>query len=139
MSIRIDNYKEFALAGNATLTLQTDGATKHFTYNIKRCDDKPELYFVRLLSGSDNEEDYRYIGCYYSDTNYFHPSKQYIDVPRYSRPKSMQMFTQFILNLDNIPDTMMVFHEGKCARCGRKLTTPESITTGFGPECRRYI
>jgi len=26
-------------------------------------------------------------------------------------------------------------HEGKCGRCGRKLTVPLSIETGIGPEC----
>lgn len=26
-------------------------------------------------------------------------------------------------------------HEGKCGRCGRALTRPESIDTGLGPEC----
>ena len=28
-----------------------------------------------------------------------------------------------------------VHHEGKCGRCGRKLTTPESCLRGIGPEC----
>jgi hypothetical protein len=28
-----------------------------------------------------------------------------------------------------------VWHEGSCARCGKKLTVPESIESGFGPEC----
>lgn len=27
------------------------------------------------------------------------------------------------------------WHEGKCARCGRALTTPESIARGYGPTC----
>lgn len=26
-------------------------------------------------------------------------------------------------------------HEGRCGRCSRALTRPESIDTGFGPEC----
>jgi hypothetical protein len=26
-------------------------------------------------------------------------------------------------------------HEGRCGRCGRTLTVPESIDSGFGPEC----
>jgi hypothetical protein len=28
-----------------------------------------------------------------------------------------------------------VYHEGRCGRCNRKLTVPESIETGLGPEC----
>lgn len=27
--------------------------------------------------------------------------------------------------------------EGRCVRCNRKLTTPESITAGIGPECAK--
>lgn len=27
--------------------------------------------------------------------------------------------------------------EGRCVRCNRKLTTPESIRTGIGPECAK--
>lgn len=29
-----------------------------------------------------------------------------------------------------------VWHEGLCGRCGRRLTVPASIESGFGPECR---
>ena len=30
-------------------------------------------------------------------------------------------------------------HEGKCGKCGRKLTTPQSVKTGFGPKCSEQI
>jgi hypothetical protein len=32
-----------------------------------------------------------------------------------------------------------VWHEGRCGRCGRKLTVPESIESGFGPECASIL
>jgi hypothetical protein len=28
-----------------------------------------------------------------------------------------------------------VWHEGRCGACGRRLTVPESIERGLGPEC----
>ena len=28
------------------------------------------------------------------------------------------------------------WHEGRCGRCGRTLTVPESIASGVGPECQ---
>jgi len=34
-----------------------------------------------------------------------------------------------------LPEYVQVYHEGRCGRCGRKLTTPASIEAGFGPEC----
>lgn len=127
------------LAGNATITLESKYTGKHFTYRVKRCETKDTLYFVHLLHGQDNEKDYRYVGCYYSDDRYFHPCKHYADIPRRNWSISMQAIAYFFDNLYNIPDYLRVYNAGKCARCGRKLTTPESVVTGFGPECINYV
>jgi hypothetical protein len=32
-----------------------------------------------------------------------------------------------------------VWHEGRCAKCGLKLTVPQSIMTGFGPTCAKKL
>ena len=34
---------------------------------------------------------------------------------------------------------LIVYHVGKCGRCGKKLTDPESILTGLGPSCSKYM
>lgn len=36
---------------------------------------------------------------------------------------------------NGLPETVEVWHEGRCARCARRLTVPESIILGLGPEC----
>ena len=37
---------------------------------------------------------------------------------------------------DNITEAGFdVHHEGKCGKCGRPLTVPESVKTGLGPIC----
>jgi hypothetical protein len=36
---------------------------------------------------------------------------------------------------DAIPGMLEIWHEGRCGRCSRKLTVPESLKSGFGPEC----
>ena len=41
------------------------------------------------------------------------------------------------LQLGNTNLNMRVYHVGKCGRCGRTLSTPESILTGLGPECSK--
>ena len=38
-----------------------------------------------------------------------------------------------------LPEGYEARHEGRCARCGRALTVPESIDSGFGPECARKV
>ena len=32
-----------------------------------------------------------------------------------------------------------VWHEGRCGRCNRALTVPESIASGIGPECAKHV
>lgn len=128
----------FVLAGHAVFTLRSKTTDRRFTYKMVQNKDKPELYFIHLLVGPDNTKDYSYIGCYYRDSKYFHPCQTYRDVPRRNRPLSMQALQYFFDNLYTIPDDLVVYHEGKCARCGRKLTTPESIELGFGPECIKF-
>ena len=39
------------------------------------------------------------------------------------------------LNGGTFPATFEFWHEGRCAACARRLTVPNSIATGFGPEC----
>jgi hypothetical protein len=38
-----------------------------------------------------------------------------------------------------LPVTLSMQHEGHCGRCGRTLTHPDSINTGYGPECAARI
>lgn len=135
----IQNIEDFITGGNATITLRSKNTGTYFTYNIKKSDKSDELYFVHLLRGPDNENDYSYVGCYYSDTSYFHPCRTWKSENKTTWPKSMLAINYFFDRMHNLPDTLEVYHEGKCARCGKKLTTPESITLGFGPECRRYM
>ena len=47
------------------------------------------------------------------------------------------LFVMNKLNSEVEPKYCEVFHVGTCGRCGKKLTTPESILTGLGPECAK--
>jgi hypothetical protein len=134
-----DKVKRFVLGGNAIITLESGITSKHFTYKITRSKNDENLYFVKLLNGADNLSDYTYIGCYYADTKYFYPNKRYKGSVVYSWPKSLQAINFMFKFLDNIPDKLHVYHEGRCCVCGRRLTTPESIEAGVGPECAKYV
>ena len=133
--LKADAVPSYALAGNATITLLSGNTDRHFTYKIKKAKDKENLYFVDLLSGPDNDSDYQYIGCYYSDTEYFHAAKPWKDRPIIAWPSSLRAIHFFFKRLYDIPDNLHVYHEGRCGKCGKKLTTPESIERGLGPEC----
>lgn len=133
-----EQVPKFALAGNARITLQSCKTGKHFTYRIKKYEDG-NLYFIHLLRGPNNEEDYTYVGCYYADRRSFKPAKNWQGIPNDRLPASVAAINYLLKNLYNKPDKLSVYHEGRCGRCGRLLTTPENIKAGYGPECQSIM
>jgi len=131
----IADAKAFTLAGNATLTLQSNKTGAHFTYKVRQAkgdDEAPQaLWFVSLLSGPDNGNDYQYLGII-RNGRFTRTAKSRVgeDAPSF---KAFAWFWNVQHNGDN--GQLSVFHLCKCGRCGRALTTPESITIGLGPEC----
>lgn len=134
--------RSFLLAGNATLTIV--GKEQRFTYNVKKADDDKKepgrtVYFVALLSGADNNNDYRYMGIIELDARAFEPftfrrtAKSKIGASAPSHVAFAWLFDK--LKRGYLPESVEVWHEGRCGRCNRKLTVPESIEAGIGPEC----
>lgn len=129
----------FLMGGNATITVQSKRTGTRFTYRVRapREDgsfryDAP-IRFVQVLSGPDNNTHYEYIGYIRDERFYYGGAKARAneDAPSVRAFKYAYRF----LSIESIPEQLDVFHEGKCARCGRKLTTPESIQSGFGAKC----
>lgn len=42
---------------------------------------------------------------------------------------------RFLVDEKPLPEGVQFWHEGRCGRCGRRLTVPGSIEIGFGPDC----
>jgi len=129
--------RAYILSGNATLTFVNADTGNRFTYKITKPvgaeDNCP--HFVKVLSGSDNETAYAYLGCIYASGNYMHGKKSSVA----ENAQSARTFAWIWKNVDGLPENIEVWHEGKCLRCGRKLTVPESIESGYGPECIKRI
>lgn len=131
--------KDFVLGGDAIFTLQSGVTGTYITYKMTRSKKLEDLYFIKTLYGPDNESDYKYIGCYYADTKKFNPQETWKNAPEYTRPKSLRAISYFLAHIEDIPPTLFVYHEGRCGCCGRRLTTPDSIERGIGPECYRRL
>lgn len=132
----IEDIRNFVFGGNATVTLESGKSGKHFTFKVKQSkkDDDTSPYFVSVLSGPDNYSNYSYVGIINSSKTEFkltQKSKVSTDAISY------KAFNYFFLQLitGKLNEDLHVYHSGKCGRCGRKLTTPESISRGFGSEC----
>lgn len=132
-----DRIKNFVLGGNALITLESGKTGVYLTYKITQSKNDNNLFFIKSLRGSDNTKDYVYIGCYFADTKNFVVEKSYRNTDVSGWPKSIRAIRYLFNNLDDVPYLLHVYHNGKCCRCGRTLTTPESIRKGIGPECEK--
>lgn len=122
----------FIFAGNATFTLRSRKTGCRYTYKVRDAAKKNSLYFVSLLTGPDNQHDYHYFG-FVRNGKFNLSSKSSMN----AESVPVMAFSWFLKSIQQgkIPETLEVWHEGRCGRCGRPLTVPESIASGFGPEC----
>jgi hypothetical protein len=124
----------FILAGNARFTLVSGKTGARFTFRVARAKDADRrLWFVSVLSGPNNEADFSYLGLIGDDRSFrlTKKSRASADAP------SVRAFAWTLGRLVGSRDIAdaQIWHEGRCGRCGRALTVPESIERGLGPEC----
>lgn len=164
---RLDTWaavREFIFAGNATFTLVSLKTGVRFTYKLqaKKADvnhlselranvagvsaleinnfEHDVTYFLNLLRGADNTTDYAYMGVVRKPGRFFWTAasgKVSRQAPSYKA--LLWMLDALTCQRDVLGSSLEVWHEGRCAKCGRKLTVPESIASGFGPECGRSL
>ena len=125
----------FIFGGNATFTIRSAKTGTRYTYKIRQKEiGKP--FFAAVLSGQNNESDFDYIGFIPAATRdvLVAGAKGKPSAPSF---KALAWAINQIAQKARIPENLEVFHEGRCCACGRKLTTPESVLSGIGPECAK--
>lgn len=127
-------FETFALAGRAVFTAVSPTGTR-FTFRVRapvgRLATIPGaegVRFVDVLTGPDNTHDFTFIGVIKG--GFRHSSKSAIAADA----KSVLAFG-WIWRHRADPTPVELHHEGRCGKCGRALTTPESIESGIGPVC----
>jgi hypothetical protein len=138
----MENFVRFVLAGNAIFTIQNRETGNRFTYKIKVSDNNPHFFFVSVLNGPDNWTNYAYIGVISKKPGHTIGMFEYGAKSKIGeQSQSVKSFLWFWIRVTRatLPDIVFVYHANKCGRCGRKLTVPESVETGFGPECINKI
>lgn len=125
---------EFLHGGRAHFTLRSRSSGTRYTYRVSRFR-QSDRYFASTLYGGDNGKDYAYIGLV-TDRGLVETknSKLSCEDPRIG---ALAWALKQIIHRPEIPENLEFWHEGRCAACGRRLTVPESIASGFGPECSR--
>ena len=123
----------YMMGGHATFTLTSAKTGIHFTYKIHAAQDG-NISFASVLNGPDNWENYRYIGLVDATYVLRAGKKGLPDAPSF---KALA-WTLFRLQRGNIPEDLTIQHEGRCCACARRLTHPDSIARGIGPECAKH-
>lgn len=134
MSKRLQNSDalKFIFAGNSTFTLLNSESGNRFTFKVKKAKDS-NLFFLSVLTGPDQ---YSYLGTV-SGGIYKHGVKS-----NFSAGVQSEKVFSYVLNKlksGSLPEFVEVWHEGKCGKCGRQLTVPDSIDSGIGPECMKAL
>ena len=123
----------FILGGNSTFTCLNVKTSNRFTFKVSK-HKKDNIYFVKVLTGTDQ---YTYIGVIDKSSVYKHSSKSSIKPDSQSAKVFNYIYNMLKLNL--LPDFIEIWHSGLCGKCGKKLTVPSSIKSGFGPDCFKRI
>lgn len=127
------NLPILLLAGNATLTFESKRTGKHFTYTIRekkaKYNEDPSEYLVLYNS--------KQIGRFIEMQ--FHYTPPVLIGSESPEQKVMAWIWKHLIKSEHLDSQMYIYHAGTCVRCGRQLTTPESVLTGIGPECLKLI
>jgi hypothetical protein len=134
--------QQFVLAGRAKFTLVSKATGARFTFRVSVPKDLEPgvdpIHFVSLLTGADNESAYSYFGYVKRGVFYHGRAKAKVAETAPSCKAFVWFFRMLITQqIKPLLDAGKVefWHEGACGRCGRTLTVPSSIASGFGPEC----
>ncbi len=144
--------KQFITAGRAVFTVEIPPPDQeilhsppHYTFRVKRKEanlDWPEAYFVQILTGPDNTSSYTYLGMLSPETGEVRLTKK----SKYNDDSlPVKILRRVLVRLWADQGDLIrqagweLHHEGKCCRCGRALTVPESVESGIGPECRQIM
>lgn len=128
--MQVQDSIRYMFAGNATLTVVSKKTNARYTYRVRKAE-SGDVFFASLLAGPDNESDYIYLGLATED------GLRLTAKSRMTKDSLPVKALDWVIRHPNHQD-LEVHHEGRCGRCNRKLTVPESIKTGLGPECAKH-
>jgi len=128
---RIDDHFDIR-THNGKITVENTVRGTHRTFRIRtqKEDDKfaPGERILSLLVGPDNSSDYLQIAFVKDDGS--------VRLWRKYRTPQYEALVKVLQRPDHYRSLGCRYHyEGRCRRCNRTLTTPESVKSGIGPVC----
>jgi len=141
--LRNDLALQYMLAGNCTVTLVSKKTKAMITCKLKkikskRADGNEFIYLLNVPDGSKS---------IYAGVVYFNASGDKFEFSTGVKGQVQESDIRvksvlYVINkllAEKYDLEVEVYHSGKCGRCNKKLTVPDSIVTGLGPECSRLL
>lgn len=137
---------DFLLAGDARFTVSNPKGER-YTYRVEKVTatkaGDSTRWFMGLLTGPDNVNDYSYLGMVISTPNHKAFTLRLTKgSKRQAGDKAVKVAVwvlAIVSGVKGLPEGYKLHHEGRCGRCGRVLTVPESVESGIGPECAKAL
>lgn len=141
----VADVRKFIFAGRAIFTVKNNQTGNRFTFKVIKSKNKHNVseeecpYWVKVLTMADNTDNnsFKFIGVL-SQKWAFSFSK---GSPIKSSSTSVQValwYFKAILDESILAYPYVItYHMGRCGRCGKLLTVPESIVSGYGEECMK--
>lgn len=133
-------------AGRSVLTVKSRATGERFTFRFSRPDEEPgraRPVWASVLTGPDNESCYEFLGTVWPDGGaafrYAHGRKSRFGSDAPSAKAVAWIARHLGARANALLEKAEWWHEGRCGRCGRTLTVPESVETGFGPDCAKIV
>lgn len=128
LSHKLENDKalEFLLGGNSWFSVKNITTGNHMSYKVvlSNKSQKP-IYFVK----AKNE----FIGTLFDKNKFVYSKKSDLSID--SPEVKGFAFVFYHLIKKTLPKNVEIWHNGKCGRCGKPLTDPESVARGIGKHC----
>jgi hypothetical protein len=140
----LNEVKEFVFAGRAVFTIVNTETSNRLTFRFAKPKDRREddaaPIFAQVMSGPDNTRSYTFVGTIFdsyddSKISFKHSYKSRLAHDSVAS-KTIAWIVEHLKN-NKLPDGVEFWHEGRCGRCAKLLTVPESIENGLGPICIR--
>jgi hypothetical protein len=135
----------YILAGKSIFTLQSRVSGDRYTYKVSKPrgeDEETSMWFVEVLTGPDNTQDYTYLGLviplhYRRGLHVITTAKSRLtnDAPSV---KAINWFVKQVTGKGAKLGQVDFWNAGRCSMCGRTLTS-EYAKIGIGPKCITYL
>lgn len=136
-----ENILDYILGGDSCFCVRQsdDNGTKECWYSVRQNHNSEKMFFVNLVDGNRS----KYLGYFYSNDvgqlrNLTVKTKKAEAGPEYALPL-IRVLNRLKTHEGKLWSGVTLVSDGRCAKCGRRITDPESIRYGIGPKCRERL